>query len=306
MAARSISWISRLSLISIVVWLARPMRARSRSGSKPGLAAWANCRGSTSAATSPRMNAQTTLRLLAVAHAEVVAAGVGEGLGGGGLRLLVVVLAVDDGGEAVARVLVDVLPDVEHAAAGGVHEHAAPAAQLLHLRHRHPEGGQDDDVAGRHLARSATPRPSPRAGCGSPCPRCRRFTSGLWMISPDRKIAPIRELLPGLVGVLDRAVHAVAEPELPGQLQGQVAGPGRVAQGAQPVHHRARVVLGQHGADRRLEAEPLLEVRLAHYQEDTRPHPGRTNRPRFDGRRGRQLPCAGRRGRWPSTAAASD
>src|SRR5205814_5040699 len=41
-------------------------------------------------------------RLLAVAYAQVMAAGVGEGLGGGGLGLLVVVLAVDDGGEALA------------------------------------------------------------------------------------------------------------------------------------------------------------------------------------------------------------
>ena len=60
MALRNISWISRLSLMSMVVWLARPMRARSRAGSKPGLAACENCARMTSAPTSPRMNPQTT------------------------------------------------------------------------------------------------------------------------------------------------------------------------------------------------------------------------------------------------------
>ena len=189
MAARSISWISRLSLISIVVWLARPMRARSRSGSKPGLAAWREARGgSRPRRPRPRMKAQTTRRLLAVAHAEVVAALVGEGLRGGGLGLLVVVLAVDDGGEAVARVLVHVLPDVQHAAAGGVHQHAALAAQVLHLRHRDAERGQDHHVARGRPPRSARRGPSPRAGCGCPCASMRPLTSGLWMISPERKM----------------------------------------------------------------------------------------------------------------------
>jgi hypothetical protein len=53
-----------------------------------------------------------------------------------------------------------------------------------------------------------------------PISSIRRFTSGLWMISPERKIRRSGKLLPGLVGVFDRPVHAVAEPELPGQLQG--------------------------------------------------------------------------------------
>ena len=60
MAARSISWISRLSLISIVVWLARPSLPRSRSGSKPGLAAWAKRSRMAAASTWLRMNAQTS------------------------------------------------------------------------------------------------------------------------------------------------------------------------------------------------------------------------------------------------------
>ena len=77
----------------------------------------------------------------------------------------------------------------------------------------------------------------------------RRFTSGLWMISPGQEDPPVRELLPRLVRVLDRAVHAVAEPELAGQLQAEVAGAGRMVQGAQAVDHAARVALGEDGTD---------------------------------------------------------
>ena len=49
------------------------------------------------------------------------------------------------------------------------------------------------------------------------------FTCGLWMISPTRRSAPVGELVAGLVGVIHRAVHAVAEAELPGQPKSQRA-----------------------------------------------------------------------------------
>ena len=46
-----------------------------------------------------------------------------------GARFLVVVLAVDERRESVARVRLDALPDVEHGAAGGVHEDTPDLAQ---------------------------------------------------------------------------------------------------------------------------------------------------------------------------------
>jgi hypothetical protein len=187
----------------------------------------------------------------------------GEGLGGGGLRLFVVVLAVDDGREAVPGILVDVLPDVEHAAAGGVHQHAAPGPQELHLRHRDPEGGKQHDIL----------RPDLRVAGG-----------GVHLLGEDtdaqpldaevhirvvddlsgEKDPPLRELLLRLIGVFHRAVHAVAEPELPGQPEHEVAGPGRVVELLQPLHHPAVVVLGQDRPHHRLQVEALLEVGLAH------------------------------------------
>ena len=63
MAARSISWISRLSVISIVVWLARPIFCRSRSGSKPGLVASRKRSTSAAAASPPADEVADELRL---------------------------------------------------------------------------------------------------------------------------------------------------------------------------------------------------------------------------------------------------
>ena len=120
-----------------------------------------------------------------VEHHEVAAARVLHHLAGGRLGLLMVVLAVDDGGVAVARVALDPLPDVEHRAAGRVHQHAADLAQPLEVPDGDPEGRQDDDVIRRdrreiELAVLA-PLQDADAHVGS-----FRLTCGLWMISPTR------------------------------------------------------------------------------------------------------------------------
>jgi hypothetical protein len=60
----------------------------------------------------------------------------------------VIVLAVDQAGEAVARVAVDALPHVQHRAAGRVDDDAPLAAQRLEVVDRDAERGQDDDVGG--------------------------------------------------------------------------------------------------------------------------------------------------------------
>src|SRR5437762_937777 len=83
-----------------------------------------------------------------VAHDEVLPARVFGDLARGGLCLLVVVLAVDDGGEPVLRVGVDALPDVEHRSARRVHEDASDRAQPLEVLHGDPEGRKNDDVSG--------------------------------------------------------------------------------------------------------------------------------------------------------------
>jgi hypothetical protein len=170
---------------------------------------------------------------------------------------------VDDGGEPLPRVLVDVLPDVQHAAAGRVDEDAALPAQVLHLRDGDAERGQDHDVAGGHR-RVAGGRIRSVGKQADPHPLQASVHVGVVDDLAGEEDAPVGELLPRLVGVLDRALDAVAEAELAGQLQGHGAGPRPVPELPQAVHHRAVVVLREDGPDGRLESEPLLEVRLAH------------------------------------------
>ena len=202
-------------------------------------------------------------RLRLVPHAQVMAAVVSEGLGCGGLGLLVVVLAVDHGREALPGVLVDVLPDVEHAAARRVDQHASLGPQVLHLRHRHPEGGEED-----HVGRSHLPVARVRIVGGGQDPDTHALQAPVHLRVVDdlagEEDPPVGELLAGLVGVLHRAVHPVAEAELPGQLQDEVARARGVVELLQALHHPAVVVLGQHRPHHRLEVEALLEVRLAH------------------------------------------
>src|SRR2546429_4001374 len=63
---------------------------------------------------------------------------------------------------------------------------------------------------------------------------------------------------------LDRAVHSVTEPELAGELEGQVADRENVAMGADAIHHLA-VIVGREGPlDVALEAEAASEIGLFH------------------------------------------
>ena len=78
---------------------------------------------------SPEDEVDDIPRLFKVTHDEVLAvAAVPERLGGGGLCLLVVVLAMDDAGEAARGVAGDALPHREDRAAGGVHDDALALA----------------------------------------------------------------------------------------------------------------------------------------------------------------------------------
>ena len=79
-------------------------------------------------------------------HDQVMAAAVGHGLRAGRLGLLVPGLAVDDAGDLVLGVLPHALPNAHHVAAGRIDEPAAFGFELLPHRDFRPEGGNDDDV----------------------------------------------------------------------------------------------------------------------------------------------------------------
>ena len=111
---------------SIVVWFATPTRSRSRSKSKPGEHRLAERSRERRRGRRPALDVVADQpRLVHVEHDEIAPAGILHHLARGGPGLLVVVLAVDERREAVARVPLDPLPHVEHRAARRVHQDAA-------------------------------------------------------------------------------------------------------------------------------------------------------------------------------------
>ncbi len=101
MAARKAPAPASDSDISIVVWFARPMCCRSRSGSNPGDAALAKrSRNRTRSPRPPDVVAHHA-GLFDIQHHEIGAAGLAGRLRGGGARLLVPDLAVDHRGETL-------------------------------------------------------------------------------------------------------------------------------------------------------------------------------------------------------------
>ncbi len=136
-----------------------------------------------------------------------------------GARLLVFVLAVDDRRVAVARVARHVLPDVQHGAAGRVDERAALILIALQIADRHAERRQDHDVL----------RPEPR---GIFVRVAQEADAGRAQLVVDVRVVDdfagqehlaIREARARLIRVVDRAIDAVAEPELAREMDQQAA-----------------------------------------------------------------------------------
>src|SRR5438105_1459613 len=84
-----------------------------------------------------------------VEHYQVAAARVLHDLACRGLGLFMVMLAMDDGSEAIPGVTLDPLPDVQHRPAGGINQHAADSAETLEVSYGHAEGRHDDHVVRR-------------------------------------------------------------------------------------------------------------------------------------------------------------
>src|SRR6266705_4976501 len=170
---------------------------------------------------------------------------------------------MDDRREAVLRVRLDPLPHVQHRAAGRVDEHAAHGPQPLEVLYRDAEGGQKDDVAGRDRAEIEVPGLRPVEELH---PHAVQLPVDVRIVDDlaDQEDPLVGELGAGLVGVLDGAIHPIAEPELAGQLEGEVAQRQRVSVPADPVDHAAVVVGRERTLDVVSEAEAPPEVGLLH------------------------------------------
>ena len=169
-------------------------------------------------------------------------------------------LAVDDRGEAILRVPRDVLPDVQHGAAGGVDQRAAALVEADHLADRHPERREDDNVVGAEAVVAFT-------GIGEE-PDARGAQTIVHVRVVDdlagEKDLAIRKPASRLVRVIDRAIDAIAEAELVCEVNGQptdvVAEPGR----AHAVDDGAVVLGGQLGRDRILQVEAFAKNERGH------------------------------------------
>src|SRR3989449_11433684 len=134
----------------------------------------------------------------------------------------------------------DALPisHVQHRAAGVIHEDTADRTQPLEVLHRYAERRED-----HHVVRGHGPEVEVALGLAQQNLHAHAGELGVHVgvvnDLPDEKDALGRELGSGLVRVLDRAVDSVAEAELPGQLEREVAHHELVARAANGVDHAA-------------------------------------------------------------------
>ena len=164
----------------------------------------------------------------------------GQRLGRRRARLLVVVLAVDHDREAVARAPVHHLPDVQHAATRGVHEHAAPRDQEIHVAGGHAEGRQDHHVASPDVAVADDGIPLVGEDDDVHLPQARVDVRVVDDFAGEKDPA-VGEALARFVGVFDRAIHAVAEAELPCELQPELTDGGFEPQRLQAIDDVAAI-----------------------------------------------------------------
>jgi len=175
----------------------------------------------------------------------------------------VVVLSVDDGGVAIPGIALDSLPDVQHRAAGGIHQHASHGAETLEISDRHPKGRHDHHIVRRH-------RPEIELAVGAMGqqrdPHMPELLVDMGVVDDltDQEEPPIRKLGSGLVRVLDRAIHSVAEAKLPRQPEGQSTCLEAVLVGPHRLDHRTVVIGVQPARDLVLEAKALPEVGVLH------------------------------------------
>src|SRR6267143_208221 len=162
-----------------------------------------------------------------------------------GLGLFVVVLAVDDCGETIARVHLDALPHVQDRAARRIYEHAPDCPQPVEVPHRHAERRQDHDVVGRDGA---------------------EVELGIAAFRAVQELDAHRLEL-----VIDvRVVDDLADEER------EIAGVQRIARRPDGIHHPAVIVGRQRAFDGALEAESFPEVGLFHgTQSNCTPRPPR-------------------------------
>src|SRR6185436_5571482 len=202
-------------------------------------------------------------RFVHVEDHEIAALRIFHDLARRGLGLLVIVLAVDEGGITVPGVALDPLPHVQHRSTGSVDQHAADAAKPLEVANGDAERRHDHDVVWADLGEvELTLRFLGEEGNAHGTELL--IDMGIVNDLADQKEPPVGKLGPAFVGVFHCAVHAVAEAELPGQPKGEMPRSKSVAVVLERIDHGTVVVSRQPTGDFALEAESFAEVGLLH------------------------------------------
>ena len=195
-----------------------------------------------------------------VADDEEAAVRVLGGLRRGGARFLVVDFAVNHRREAVLRVTPHVLPDVQDRAARRVDERAALPLELRQLADRDAERRQNHDVV-------RTERGTVFARVGKDVnPFFAEAVVDVRVVDDlaGQQHALRGEFLPSLVRVIDRAVHAVAEPEFLRQVERETSARLNEPGCLEVVDDAAVIGRCQVGRDRLFQVETLTEDDRGH------------------------------------------
>ncbi len=194
-----------------------------------------------------------------IEHHQRTASGILEDLARGGPGFLVPVLAMDDRGETVPGIALDPFPHVEDRSAGGIHHDAADPAERLEIVDGDPEGRKDHHV-GRGQ-RSEVEAAGPAGQKDDPHPFQPAVDVRVMNDLAHQEEPPVGKLGAGFIGVFDRPIHPVAEPELPGQPEGERAHRQPVVPLPEGLDQLAVVIGGEQAFDGALESEPFPEIR---------------------------------------------
>ena len=164
--------------------------------------------------------------------------------------------AVDDGCEVVPRIVLDVFPNVHYRTARRVDEDYPLALQNLELTGAHPKSGQEDDVVLRDGGELFV---GPIGAIEELDPHFRQAPVYVGVVDD---LARNKDSLAGkararFIGVLHRAIDAVAEAELLRESESELTRDELVIALAGEIHDEALIVPSQRLLDLLSEAEPL-------------------------------------------------
>ena len=157
------------------------------------------------------------------------------------LGFLMFEFSVNDGGDARARISLDIFPDVQNGSAGRIDHNATLLRKQVDVRRGYAESGNQDDIVPKNIV--ILVRPVRKAPYSHPF----QLIIDVRIVDDfaGEKNAMIRELCDRFVRVFDSALDPVAEAEFHGEPEGEIPRLEAEAIGAHNVHDLAAIILAQ-------------------------------------------------------------